>query len=68
MQIIQVFAQETTKQFFHHLYHMIYICVHVAINMHIKSNIDLHFANTSSGSTPGNATDSRIRHSKSPNW
>lgn len=44
------------------------MCVHIPINMYINSNIDLHFANTIPGSMPDNATDSRIRHSKSPNW
>lgn len=62
MQIIQVFAQVTTEQLFHHLYHMLYMCVHVPINMYIKSKIDLHFANRSSGSTPAtDTTDSRRR-------
>lgn len=67
MQIVQVFAQETTEQLFNHLHHILYMCVHVPINMYIKSNIDLHFAITSSGSTPCNAT-SRIRPSNSPKW
>jgi len=40
----------------------------VSINIDINSNIDLHFANTNTGSTPDNATNSRIRHSKSRNW
>lgn len=68
MQITQMFAQETTEKLFHHLHSIIHICLNVPINIYIKSNTDLHLANTSSGSTPVNATDSRIRHSKSPNW
>lgn len=65
---IYVFAQETTEQLFHHLYPILYMCVHVPINMYIKNNIGLHFAITSSGLTPHNAIDSRIRPSKTPNW
>lgn len=38
------------------------------LSIYINSNIDLHFANTTSGSTPDDATDSGIRCSKSPNW
>lgn len=40
----------------------------VSIIIYILTITELHFANTSTGSTPDNATDSRIRHSKSPNW
>lgn len=44
------------------------MCVCIYHYIYILTITELHFAKTSTGSTRDNATDSRIRHSKSPNW